>query len=129
MKKLRMPKLSSLPKLIRRFKTPKLLKKLKQKLIKIKVLPDTTAGKASVICAVSFYLLISASNLAFDFQNQPWSIGSIGEIVSHIILLIAISALAAATILGGYAIYKLKDYSLMVVFSTLLGIAVYFVQK
>ncbi|SCZ78109.1 hypothetical protein [Acidaminobacter hydrogenoformans] len=126
MKKIKLPRM---PKVISKIRTPKQIKKLRQKLIKIKVLPDTLAGKASVICAVSFYLLISVSNLAFDFQNQPWAIGSIGEIISHVLLLVAISALAAATILGAYAIYKLKDYSLMVVFSTLLGIAVYFVQK
>lgn len=109
-------------------KTPKLLKKFKQLQKKIKVLPDTTAGKASVICVVAFYLLISISNLAFDFQNQPWTISSLGEIIAHVLLLVAISALTAATTLGFYAIYKLKDYSLMVVFSTLLGIAVYFMQ-
>lgn len=126
MKKIRLPKKLKLP---GRIRAPKIIKKYKQKLIKIKVLPDTIAGKASVICAVAFYLLISVSNLAFDFQNQPWSIGSMGEIISHVMLLVAISALAAATMLGAYAIYKLKDYSLMVIFSTLLGIAVYFVQK
>lgn len=90
---------------------------------KVKVLPETLVGKAAVICLVAFLLLVSISGLAKDFQAQDFAISPIGGFFEHIILLVALSALTAATFLGIYAFFKLKDYSLLVGVTALLGAA------
>lgn len=95
---------------------------------KIKALPDSNIGKASVICSVAFFLLIGAVNSLFDLQSPSWPQNSFSELVAHTFILSAVGMSTAGMVLGLVAIIKKKDYSVMVGFAVLLGITMLIVQ-
>ncbi|MDK9710976.1 hypothetical protein [Acidaminobacter sp.] len=95
---------------------------------KIKALPDSNIGKASVICSVAFFLLIGAVNSLFDLKSPSWPQSSFNELVAHTFILSAFGMSTAGMILGLVAIIKKKDYSVMVGFAVLLGIFMLIVQ-
>lgn len=121
LKKMIRKMLNKFPKNLPKYIQNSLMKKLPKDL---KILPESLAGKASVVCVISFFLLISVSGLASDYQSQSWTLSPIGGFFAHILLLAAISALTIGTLLGIYAVYKLKDYALLVVFAVVIGFVV-----
>ena len=95
---------------------------------KIKALPDSNIGKASVICSVAFFLLIGAVNSLFNLESPSWPQNSFSELVAHTFILIAFGMSTVGMVLGLVAIIKKKDYSVMVGLAVLLGIFMLIVQ-
>lgn len=88
------------------------------------VLPQTTPGKAAVVCLVVFYLLISLTGIFFDDPDPLEGGGGMQALVSNTLLLLAVTVMATGVGMGLYGIFVKKDYAILAAAATIVGIVV-----
>ncbi|MZQ99686.1 MAG: hypothetical protein GT601_18625 [Acidaminobacter sp.] len=95
---------------------------------KMKVLPDSIPGKGSVLSVVVFFIFVAILNLVFDVQNASWSGSSSNALAEDVFAIGAVFMSTIGMLMGLVAIFKHKDYSIVVGLATILGIVVLLLQ-
>lgn len=95
---------------------------------KMKVLPYSIPGKGSVLSIIVFFILVLILNLAIDGQKSSLSGSAFNELAADVLAVSAVLMSTISMIMGFFAIFKHKDYSIVVGLATLLGIVVLLLQ-